>query len=275
MEKIKYKNSRTSNTKKKKSKVNNNKKTNKIEKPRRKRRIIIALIIIFVILIATGISLLLTLPYFNATSFEIEGTERYTKDELVKSADLKQGENIFIQYLKGVSGNITKLPYIESVSIHIKLPNKLSIKVTERQSCYLAFDKDSNKFYKVDKYGYILEESTVEKRLDTELLAYGFVFDDEVTFGTRLNSIDITKLVAFENIKKEFDKSGINKTITKVNFENSLTTITLDDKLNVVFPNDTDIKYKMTFFKSILEKIGDDSVGVIDMTKENPVFSSF
>ena len=36
-------------------------------------------------------------------------------------------------------------------------------------------------------------------------------------------------------IKEQFDKSGINGSITKVNFENSLTTITLNDKLNVIF----------------------------------------
>lgn len=271
MKKIEYKNSRTSNTKNK----NTNNVKNNVKKTKSKKRTIVVILIVILILIIAGISLLLTLPYFNATNFEIEGTERYSKEEIIEKSDLKQGENIFIQFFKGVSGNITKLPYIDSASIKIKFPNVLSIKVIERQSCYLSFDKEKNTFYKIDKSGYILEGSTIENKTPTELLVYGFVFDDEVVFGTRLKDIDISKLVSFDNIKKEFEKSGINGTITKVNFENSLTTITLNDKLNVIFPNDTDIKYKMSFFKSILAKIGDDSVGVIDMTKENPVFSSF
>ncbi len=284
MKKLEYKNSRTSNTKKKKNDVKQdiNKKTNNVKnnvnnvrKPKSKKRKIVVLLIVILVLLIVGISLLLTLPYFNATNFEIEGTGRYSKEELVEKADLKLGENIFIQFFKGVSGNITKLPYIDSASIKIKFPNKLSIKVVERQSCYLAFDKEKNAFYKIDKSGYILEEGTIESKTPTELLVYGFVFDNEVVFGTRLKDIDISKLASYDNIKKEYEKSGINGAITKVNFENSLTTITLDDKLNVIFPNDTDIKYKMSFFKSILAKIGDDSVGVIDMTKENPVFSSF
>ena len=66
----------------------------------------------------------------------------------------------------------------------------------------------------------------------------------------------------------------INGNITKVDFENSLTTITLNDKLNVIFPNDTNLKYKMDFLNSILKKNGD-LQGVIDMTKNDPVFSIF
>ena len=74
---------------------------------------------------------------------------------------------------------------------------------------------------------------------------------------------------------KAFEKYQINGKITRLNFENSLTTITLNDKLNIVFLNDTDIDYKMSFLKSILEKIGEDSSGVINMTVSDPVYSSY
>ena len=177
--------------------------------------------------------------------------------------------------LKRDQNNINSLSYIQSVNINIVWPNKLDIKITERVSVYFAFDKEKNKFYKIDKEGYILEEGNITEKTNNELLVYGFIFDDEVILGSRIKEVDISKINIFNNIKEEFDKNSINGSITKVNFENSLTTITLNDKLNVIFPNDTDIEYKMSFFKSILSKIGEDSVGVIDMTKTDPVFSSF
>ena len=75
--------------------------------------------------------------------------------------------------------------------------------------------------------------------------------------------------------KVEFKKDEISGKITKVSFENSLTTITINDKLNIIFPNDTDLEYKMVFLKTILKSIAEDSVGVIDMTKTRPTYSSF
>ena len=54
-----------------------------------------------------------------------------------------------------------------------------------------------------------------------------------------------------------------------------MTTITINDKLNIIFPNDTDLEYKMVFLKTILQSIAEDSVGVIDMTKTRPTYSSF
>ena len=44
---------------------------------------------------------------------------------------------------------------------------------------------------------------------------------------------------------------------------------------NIVDMVDMELDYKMSFLKGILAKIGEDSVGVIDMTKTNPTYSSF
>lgn len=233
--------------------------------------LIITLIIAF---LGIGTYLLFTLPYFDITNIEIKGTSKYSTEEIAQKGNLSRGSNIFIQLLKGVSQNVTELPYVQSAKVKIKLPNKIEISIKERTSYFIAYDKDNNRFYKIDEEGYILEQTDITEKED-ELLAYGYIFDDEVVLGSRLKEVDISKIDIYMNIKKEFENSNINGKITKVNFENSLTTITLNDKLNVIFPNDTDIKYKMSFFKSILEKIGEDSVGVIDMTKTDPVYSIF
>ena len=278
LEKLEYKRSRTSN--KNRNVLNENLKNSKnkknvVNKKHKKKKILFIFIILFITLLVIGGYLLFTLPTFNLEAFQIEGTDRYSNDEIIEKLGLKKGENIFIQLLKRDQNNINSLSYIQSVNINIVWPNKLDIKITERVSVYFAFDKEKNKFYKIDKEGYILEEGNITEKTNNELLVYGFIFDDEVILGSRIKEVDISKINIFNNIKEEFDKNSINGSITKVNFENSLTTITLNDKLNVIFPNDTDIEYKMSFFKSILSKIGEDSVGVIDMTKTDPVFSSF
>ena len=295
MEKLEYKKSGTSkkkraattnhknnNKNKQSSKKMQVKKQNKIKKEivkskkkMNKKKITIVLLILFIlILIILGI-LAITLPVFNVESFQIEGSQKYSMDEILEKSELKIDENIFIQLFKGVSKNINELPYVKKVEISIVWPNKLDIKITEREGAFFVFDKDANKFYRIDDEGYILEEAVITDKKSNELLTYGFIFDDEVVLGSRLKDIDLSKISIYNSIKQQFDKNEISGSITKVNFENSLTTITLNDKLNVIFPNDTDIGYKMSFFKSILAKIGEDSVGIIDMTKTDPDFSSF
>lgn len=251
----------------------NLKKSNTKTKTKGKTKIILTFFIIGII--AVGAYLLCTLPYFSIESFEINGTEKYSVEEVAEKGNLRKGRNIFIQLLKGISKNINELPYVKKANVKIMLPNKLKINVTERKPYFIAFDKDHNVFYKIDEEGYILEKADITEKKEDELLTYGFIFDDETVLGTRLKEVDLSKIEIYNNVRKEFEISKINGEITKVNFENSLTTITLNDKLNVIFPNDTDIKYKMSFFKNILEKIGEDSVGVIDMTKTDPVYSIF
>lgn len=286
MEKLEYKRSGTSSNKKKSdvkkssTKKKNNieekvesVKKNKVKKSNKSKRIVV-IVMIFVLVIAAAI-LLCTLPYFNATIVNVEGTSKYTKEEILQKSGISINRNIFIQAFSGVSSSINELPYIESANVSLKLPNEIKITVKDRKSMYFAFNEEKNTYYKIDGYGVILEEGNIQEKQNTELLVHGFIFDDEVIFGSKIKEIDISKIEIYDNIKKEFEKNQINGSITKVNFANSLTTITLNDKLNVIFPNDTDIKYKMSFLKSILAKIGEDSSGVIDMTKTNPVFSNY
>ena len=121
----------------------------------------------------------------------------------------------------------------------------------------------------------VVKDVKIEEKTEDEMLVYGITFADEIIFGEKINEIDYSKILTYLNVKKEYDKSGIGMTITKVSFENSLTTLTLDDKLIVKFPNEIELEYKMNFLKGIIEKLPAESVGVIDMTKDKPIFSSF
>ena len=79
----------------------------------------------------------------------------------------------------------------------------------------------------------------------------------------------------FLNIKNELKNAIASASVTKVSFENALTIITLNDKLNVVFSDDKNLKYVIAFLSEIINNVGIDSIGTIDMTKKNPTFSAY
>lgn len=270
-------NSRTSTRKNSAStKRNYEENKRKIKKKKKgKKAFIIILIFLIIGVLASGCYLLFTSSTFDVSEVELNGTERYTKEEIMSSLDISLGKNIFIEFFSYNKENINKFPYLSDINLNIKLPNKIQLNVSERTSKYLAYDKEKNKFFKIDGEGYILEEGKIEEKTEDEMLVYGITFSDEIIFGEKINEIDYSKILTYLNVKKEYDKSGIGMTITKVSFENSLTTLTLDDKLIVKFPNEIELEYKMNFLKGIIEKLPAESVGVIDMTKDKPIFSSF
>lgn len=270
-------NSRTS-TRKNSASTKRNYEENKIKikkKKKGKKAFIIILIFLIIGVLASGCYLLFTSSTFDVSEVELNGTERYTKEEIMSSLDISLGKNIFIEFFSYNKENINKFPYLSDINLNIKLPNKIQLNVSERTSKYLAYDKEKNKFFKIDEDGYILEEGKIEEKTEDETLVYGITFADEIVFGEKINEIDYSKILTYLNVKKEYENSGIGMTITKVSFENSLTTLTLDDKLIVKFPNEIELEYKMNFLKGIIEKLPAESVGVIDMTKDKPIFSSF
>lgn len=261
-----------------KKNVNKNVKQSKTEPraKRKKKNVAKFLIILFLTAILIScIYLLLNHSTFNIISFNLEGTERYTLDQITEKIGIKAGENIFIQTFSADKEKIVEFPYIETIELEFNLPNILNIKVTERTSKYFAYDKEKNTFFKLDSNGYILEENRIENKSEDELLVYGITFDNEVILGDIVNEIDMSKIQVFLEIKNEFEKAKIDKNITKVNFENSLTTLTLNDKLNVIFPNNDELTYKIALLSEILKSIGEDAVGTVDLTKIDPTYSSF
>ena len=254
------------------------KKVKKFMVNERKRKLKISRIItifIFLLIIVAGSYLLLNLSTFNLMEVNLSETEKCTKEEVLEKTGIKIGKNIFTQYFTCNKKNASTLPYIESIKIKLVLPNKIDINVVERKGKYFVYNKDTNVFYSLSEDGYILEQVDINNKKKNEILVVGVTFDDEVNLGTKINDIDLSKIEVFKKVEKSFYNKKLKGTITKVSFEKSLTTITINDKLSVIFPNDMELDYKMSFLKGILAKIGEDSVGVIDMTKTNPTYSSF
>ena len=277
------KSSGTSNSKNVYKKKNSSKEKNikfdekiMINQRKKKKRASKIIFIFFLIgILVSGGYLLCTLDTFNLKNVNLNETEKYSKEEIVSKAGIEVGKNTFVEFFTCDKNNVSTLPYVESIKLSIKFPNEINIKVVERTGKYYAYDKDKDMFYMLSEDGYILENADINNKKEDDILLVGITFDNDVMLGKKINDIDLTKLKIFKKIEKEYIDDKINGKITKLNFENSLTTITINDKLNVIFPNDTNLEYKMVFLKTILESIPEDSVGIIDMTKTKPTYSSF
>lgn len=252
-----------------KNKQNNVKKQNS----RKRNPFLILKIVFFIAILTVIIYLMFTVEAFNLTKIEVKGNEKYNDETVIKNSNLKIGDNVFKQLLLNKMYNID-LAYISKAKYKYSFPNSIVIDVKERYPEYIAVDKNTSKCYMIDNEGYLLEECKLSERGE-ELEVNGFTFEKDVTFGRKINEVYLNKLEIYKNIKKELENIGIVASINKVNFANSLTIITLDDKLNIVFANDSNLKYKVAFLKGIIDQNGGIVEGTIDMSVDNPVYSKY
>ena len=251
--------------------------TKKRKKKKNKSRKFILLAIILCILIVGIIYFLTTFQSFNIAQVIVTGTERYSVEQLQEKLDIQIGNNIFKEMFLSSKIDYSDLAYIEDIKLRMNSNNKLELKITERNSLYIAFNKDNNKYYRLDENGYILEECDVSSKTETEVVMLGIAFDVEVKIGSKISDVYLSKFDSYLNIKNEYEKTTLKDygIITKVKFDNSFTTITVNDKLDVILQDNNDLKYKMSLLQGIVEKLSADSVGTIDMTKTNPVYSAY
>lgn len=207
---------------------------------------------------------------FNLTDIKVKGNTKYSEDEIIQSSNLKIGKNVFKQLLSSKNRQIN-LSYIAKVNLSYSIPSTITIKVKERYPEYIAKDKDSGKYYIIDNDGYILEETNETKDL---LIIEGFSLGD-ATYGKRIDEVYLKKLDIYNEIKETLEKYEISGKITKVEFATSLTTVTLDDKLNIVFANNSNFEYKVSFLKEIIKQNGGQMEGRIDMSVDKPVYSKY
>lgn len=248
-------------------------KDTKQDKKRKVKSITIIKIAFFIALFICVLYLMFNLETFNLTEIKVKGNEKYTQGEIISKSNLRIGDNIFKQLFFSGKNEI-QLAYISKAKFEYSFPNTIVIDVKERYPAYIALDKNTSNYYKIDNEGFLLEKCDLSQKKD-EIIVEGFVFEENVELGKKINEVYIKKLEIYNNIKTLLEKYEIEGNITKVNFSNSLTTISLDDKLKIVFSNDSNLEYKVSFLKGIIQKNGGVVEGTIDMSIENPVYSKY
>lgn len=251
--------------------------TKKRKKKKNKSKKFILITIILCLVIVGIIYFLTTFQAFNISEVIVTGTERYSVEELQEKLDIQIGNNIFKEMFLSSKIDYSDLAYIEDIKLRMNSNNKLELQITERSSLYIAFNKEDSKYYRLDENGYILEECDLSTKNDNEVIMSGISFDVEVKIGTKISDVYLSKFDSYLKIKDEYEKTSLKDygVITKVKFDNSLTTITINDKIDVILQDNNDLKYKMSLLQGIIEKLSADSVGTIDMTKTNPVYSAY
>lgn len=126
------------------------------------RRLFVSIfaLLVFAIVVAGAFQLYKTVsthPYFRIKTVAIGGTENLSSKKLLTTITPLLSGNIFTCDIKSATTYLEKNRWVESVSIHRRLPDSIVIELTEREPV-AAVLADSGKRYLIDRHGFLLEE---------------------------------------------------------------------------------------------------------------------
>ena len=219
------------------------------------------------VLICTAIALALTL-FFRIRTIQVSGNDRYTREEIIAAAEVKEGDNLFLMNKYNAAERIRKaLPYIETVQFRRMLPDGLSIVVTECTDP--AAVVQDGKAYLLCDTGNIVDEmaaSAARGRMQVKGLTL-----TGPAVGTQAQAAEGQELTLERllELMKALDSRGMTGNVSQLDMSDaSQLTLRYLDRFDVYFPWDADFGYKMDYLLAVVEKLEVNEKGIINMMQE-------
>lgn len=210
--------------------------------------------------------------FFRVNTMMVDGNSRYTSEEIIAASGVQQGDNLFtLNKGKMVSQILTRLPYVDDLSINRKLPDTLIFQVTE--STPVAWIESEGTCWLLDHRCKILEagDSSITEGLP-EVLGLTPV---DATVGNRLtvnpeeqNKLD--RLREFFTAIAGRQMTGSLTSFIDLSSENEIR-FGYGENLTVIFPLNGDYDQETYELKRALESMDERGIprtGTLDQNYE-------
>lgn len=206
--------------------------------------------------------------FFRADSITVEGNQRYTSQEIIDAAQVKQGDNLFrINRPRAVNRILSALPYIRDVSILPALPNRLVISVTESQPT--ASIQGAQGWFLMDARGKLLEQGG--ESLQRKAAPVSGITPLTPTVGTWLavDQAEQTKLTALVSLMSALEAHELSQNLLFVDLTASnIISFRYTSRFTVEMPLSCDFDYKVRSLQYVVEHLEENETGLIDLTRD-------
>ena len=227
------------------------KKQAQIERKKKKIKRIIKWTTILLLIIG-GITFALVSQIFNIKEIQVTNNNQIATETIVSLSQLQVGQNLFRFNKNKVEKEIKTNPYVESVNIKRKFPNKIEISIEERNRNYNV--EFLNGYAYINNQGYIVE--IAEQKLDLPVIMGISTPQEQIVAGNRLNDEDLEKLetvIQIMNICKSYE---LDKKVSSIDITNKSDYIMYmeEEKKTIHLGSDSNLTNKMLYVPAILKE---------------------
>ncbi len=216
-----------------------------------------------VIIIVLSFALLFLTPIFNVKRIEVTGIKSVSQEVILNAAGIPKGTNIFRANVKKAEENIRKQQFVEDVKVKRVLPDKIKIKVTEGSvAAYINYEDN---LVGISLGGKTLCLTDKASRQENIAVIYGLSVEKSIV-GENAEATEKKKLDNALKLLKSFSDMGILNMITAIDVKSTDNiAFRYTDKLKIAFGSMEDYDYKMDCLPDIIDQLGDNPEGLINM----------
>ena len=213
-------------------------------------------------------------PYFRIKNIIVEGNEHIDDEYICRVSGVSAGMNTFSVKLSEVRNNLLSEAYIHDVKIKRVFPNDIKIVITESNPSAVIPYADG-KFVLIDRFGKILEETSVENGEYPEITGVSVT----VTEGHEIKpaeSKDESRVEIIPDVLSNLLECDVRDKVVEINLSdiNNIVFVLNGGKLEVRLCGMEDIDYKLKMLSAVVEKLESEgkTEGIIDFAGEDPVY---
>lgn len=217
---------------------------------RQQRYLILSRIFTLVVIMATGL-VAMTL-FFKVDSITVEGRSRYTHSQLLETAAIEQGDNLFLMPTRMIRKRLMDAyPYLDIVRIQRKPPNKVVLQVEDAQPA--AAVGSGTTYYYMDAGGKLLEEVAMEQLGGVPVVTGVTIERGEV--GKRLNMRRDDKLRQLTVLLTALEEQGLMGKVDFINLSDMANVrIGYNKHMYIRFGTMDELDKKMRFAKKFVDE---------------------
>ncbi len=238
----------------------------KRKRMRAKRRFVIFM---FLLICAGIIITALKAPFFNIGEIVCSGEVSLTEEQVLKTAGINTGQNIFSTGVRRAEEKLTENPEIAKAAVRRVFPNKIKIEIKEAVPvAYVVFDSE---YLMIDGGGNIIKlaESAEDERLKNLIHVEGI----EIVSGTAGKKIASNEDIRAKELYKCLDimqTLGMREKVNYIDFAD-LSDIKIDyeNRIYMLLGSYDKLEYKLKFVKKVIdEKLSEQEKAKFDFRSE-------
>ena len=221
------------------------------QKPGAKRKVNKSFLCVVFVFIISLLVILSTTVFFpiNSVSLDYSG-KLYTKEQILKSADIKIGENIIILPSKKISQKVTEnLTYIGELKIKKQFPDKILLTATETSEAYCI--KAKKQYLFLDNQYKVLRE---DKKPNKKLGCINGIKLQNSKIGTVAEFKDTEQQETLLKIVKQLKKGGDK--LNYINFKSGgEVEFYVNKKFKIQLGSTAELDDKLSFMTKMIDEI--------------------
>ena len=232
------------------------------QQTKRRRR---AVFILLFAAVLCGVGFYCVSVFCRATHIEVTGSSRYAAEDIIEAAGIGEEQNLFTVSQKVLNERITSLcPYIESVTLHRRLPDTLELELHEFETIYACIGS-MGRITTLSADAKVLEQCASLPEYTCLLLGADF---SGYTAGEKLPEEWQKTLAGVDNVRAALQEAGMLSEIGYIDIsEEQGYRAVYQDRIELRLGSEYDLSTKLlTAQKIITDELSTDFTGYLDVS---------